>query len=153
MMNEEISHFVQILDECKEILIRLQSIDPKTVLKLLQARSRFNLLIRKHPLLEHNLKANSVHVIVPILKTESLRFKMAKNRNFCARRQMQLRLFWLKKIYQNQKLPSYHSWIQFFLKPRNKQKRNPRVPNIEQLSTCLQPLVSANKLILKQNTS
>jgi hypothetical protein len=39
------------------------------------------------------------------------------------------------------------------LKPRNKQKRNPRVPNIEQLSTCLQPLVSANKLILKQNTS
>jgi hypothetical protein len=45
------------------------------------------------------------------------------------------------------------SWIQFFLKPRNKQKRNPRVQKIDQLKTCLQPLAPANKRILKQNTS
>ena len=64
-MNEEINHFVQILDECNEISIRLQSIDPKTVLKLSQVRFLFDVLIRKYPPLEHDLKANSVHVHCP----------------------------------------------------------------------------------------
>ena len=50
-MNEEIRLFVQILDEWNEILIRLQSIDPKTVLKLSQVRFLFDVLIRKYPLL------------------------------------------------------------------------------------------------------
>jgi hypothetical protein len=46
-MNEEINHFV-LLDE---ISIGLQSIDPKTVLKLSQVRFLFDVLIRKYPLL------------------------------------------------------------------------------------------------------
>ena len=64
-MSEEINHFVQILDECNEISIRLQSLDPKTVLKLSQVRFLFDVLIRKYPLLQHDLKANSVHVHCP----------------------------------------------------------------------------------------